>query len=1585
MNQTVSLRLAASRKELLDLGLRNPLISFTRNRKKITVVDEKSVEVFRILVTEQKAMTFLPLPDRATGEDGGDDLVELLNGDTTDWAKFFAEKDEAGEQSGVAARHTDTRLQTRLAADALHARQLRFHSDARTYMEEQGVNILFLALGFLHWSESDDADTLRRAPLLLVPVHLDRTSAQTQFKLRFTDEEITDNLSLHEKLRAEFNISLPEIGDIEDLDPSAFFDKVRHSIRDKPGWTVMQDDILLGFFSFGKFLMYKDLDENTWPDGRKPSEHSLLEKLLGDQGFREPPCPIHDDAFIDSHLPVNTMNHVMDADSSQTLALLDAVRFGRNLVIQGPPGTGKSQTITNLIAEAAGAGKTVLFISEKMAALEVVKRRLDAIGLGEAALELHSHKTNKKMVIQELEKTLKLKKPVAPDTAADQEACTQARDCANAYSNAANTPMRNSGVNPVEAIGRLQALGPGVSRIQSLDFQIMRDWSPTQWVNARLLVEQTQALLKSTGSPSRNLFRGSAIQALGPDHKVEILAGLASLQKALSALDDAARVLAAALGLPPGDTVDQALQLCRAARTLDRAPALQGIILDASEWAERAADLERLVQAGAGMAAARAQYGAMLIPQAWEQQDWLALRQVYTTLGRKCWRVISPTFRRAAGRVAALCAQPPPATLRDCLALIDAVLQDQTGRAVLAELDALGRAVFGGAWLGESSDWPRIQAVYEWAMETRAAHARLELPAGFLAAAPAIPDTTPLPALADRTHAAAKQWEQVRQTLLRQIGFPEDIGTIGKAPVCVLSTSAKTVFQKNVLNEWCSNIDTLHNLARFNVMKERLAEHNLEAVAEHAFSMPDPGQALLPGFEASWYSGLLRTAWDERPELSRFDRDAHETGIAQFCALDRRLIAHNRAHLALMHWDRMPNPAEGGGELAVISREINKTRRHLPIRKLMIDAGRAVQAIKPVFMMSPMSIASYLPPGALEFDIVVFDEASQVRPADALGALLRGRQAVVVGDTQQLPPTNFFDTMLDSEAEDAEVQSQTMDIESVLSLFLSKNAPQRMLRWHYRSRHESLIAVSNYEFYDNRLVIFPSCGADHTAAGLGFDLLPQTFYDRGRSRTNKEEALNVAQAVMEHARNTPDLTLGVAAFSMSQRDAVALQLEKLRRMDPACEDFFNAHPNEPFFIKNLENVQGDERDVIFISVGYGKTQEGKLSMHFGPVNSAGGERRLNVLITRARLVCRVFCNFTADDIDLSRTQARGVAALKAFLAYARNRTLPVSEATGRAPDSIFEEQVIRALEKHGIPVDPQVGCGGFRIDIGVKDPQATGRYILGIECDGASYHSALAARDRDRLRQEILERLGWRLHRIWSTEWFRDPDKEIKRVELAVRRALEHSGGPAPQDPRPAPVQDIARENTDKTDLAPAAASLAYCEARLDVAHIHDLAAVQPAQLVALVVRVVDVESPVHKGTVMVRITEAAGQRLGGRIKENLQAAVDRACAQGRIERRSAFLWKPGSGAPAVRDRSLLSDRLRDLRLVAPEEIDEALKAALRTGFTLTHEEALKSVAALLGFSKLTKKVRDELEPHIARCLQSGVAASMDDGRICLP
>ena len=512
-----------------------------------------------------------------------------------------------------------------------------------------------------------------------------------------------------------------------------------------------------------------------------------------------------------------------------------------------------------------------------------------------------------------------------------------------------------------------------------------------------------------------------------------------------------------------------------------------------------------------------------------------------------------------------------------------------------------------------------------------------------------------------------------------------------------------------------------------------------------------------------------------------------------------------------------------------------------------------------------------------------------------------------------------------------------------------------------------MIAVSNAEFYDSKLVVFPSAGQHPHASGVSFDYLPDALYDRGRTRTNKGEAKAVAQAVMQHAIQTPELSLGVAAFSVAQRDLIQVEIELLRRQMPEAEAFFTSQGSEPFFVKNLENIQGDERDTIFISIGYGRNESGRIAREFGPLNREGGHRRLNVLITRAKLAMRVFCNFRADELELDAGASLGVRALKNFLKYAETGVLEVARETGKGADSPFEQEVIEALRERSYEAEPQVGTAGYFIDIAVKDPDYPGRYVLAIECDGASYHSSRSARDRDRLRQSVLEGLGWNFHRIWSTDWFRNPQQEITRAVEAIeaarvriaegRHALPEKASEGKHEiVRGAPAEEMVLSSSQP-----------YVKALLTpVASMTEVHLERPERLVQMIRAVVDVEAPVHASEVTRRIMAAYGvSRAGARITTAVDEAIGLGIRQGVYREHGRFLYCVDDRPIPIRSRAHLESTERKIEWVASEELDQALLETVTLGFSMSREDAISGALGLLGFGRATSKIAGILEERI--------------------
>ncbi len=546
----------------------------------------------------------------------------------------------------------------------------------------------------------------------------------------------------------------------------------------------------------------------------------------------------------------------------------------------------------------------------------------------------------------------------------------------------------------------------------------------------------------------------------------------------------------------------------------------------------------------------------------------------------------------------------------------------------------------------------------------------------------------------------------------------------------------------------------------------------LQHTMEHSLAPTDASA----GLQASAWESFARTTVNATPTLGSFSRAGHEDSIERFKRIDHDLHELRSRGIARAVSRRPVPRGIGSGrvrdytELSLIKHELEKQRRHIPIRQLVRRSTSALQALKPCFMMSPMSVAQYLPPGQIEFDLLVMDEASQVKPEDALGPICRVKQVVVVGDPKQLPPTTFFDRIAEEEVPEDELVAAE-ESESVLEI-AQRVFENRTLTWHYRSKHESLIAFSNSQFYQNQLLVFPSPGLDGANSGVRLHRVENGRYQRS---TNRNEAQAVARAVAAHLIERPDESLGVATMNGDQRDLISEELERLQKDNAVLDDVLRRQDEaaEPFFIKNLENVQGDERETIFISTTYGPDVEtDRVYQRFGPISGDKGWRRLNVLFTRARKRIEVFTSLRPDDLVIGEKASRGVVALRNYLEFAETGRIPeLGVPDGRDPDSDFEVDVIQILRAHGYEAVPQVGVAGFYIDVGVKDRRGSGAYVIGIECDGATYHSAKSIRDRDRIRQEILEQKGWRIHRIWSTDWFKNRDAEVSRLINAVEAA----------------------------------------------------------------------------------------------------------------------------------------------------------------------------------------------------------------------
>jgi very-short-patch-repair endonuclease len=745
-------------------------------------------------------------------------------------------------------------------------------------------------------------------------------------------------------------------------------------------------------------------------------------------------------------------------------------------------------------------------------------------------------------------------------------------------------------------------------------------------------------------------------------------------------------------------------------------------------------------------------------------------------------------------------------------------------------------------------------------------------------------------------------------------------------------------------------------------------------------------------FERSHLEEWLHVVMRREPALAAFSGLEHGAAIQRFRSLDEELIelagAVLRARLAA-ELPTVRSTSASSSELGVLLRELKKQRRHLAPRQLFQRIPNLLSRLAPCCLMSPMSVAQVLGPRSEPFDLVVFDEASQVPVWDAVGAIARGRSLVVVGDSKQLPPTTFFQRLDEGDDESVD-DGQVEELESVLDECAAAGLRRLSLRWHYRSQHESLIAFSNHHYYDNRLLTFPSPDRDEAGEGptdrgrLGVRLqMVEGVYDRSRSQTNRVEAECLVRDLVARLSDPSqhDLSFGVVTFSVVQQVLVEDLLDEARRDHPEIEHAF-AGCDEPVFVKNLENVQGDERDVMLFSVCYGPDSAGRVHMNFGPLNRQGGERRLNVAITRARRELVVYSSVHADQIELSRTNSIGVRHLRAFLDYCRRGPLVLDEEVvlGRtqAPESPFEREVLAAIESLGHEVHAQVGCSGYRIDLAVVDPRRKGRYLLGVECDGATYHSAATARDRDRLRQAVLERLGWRIERVWSTDWWMDPRAEVRRLADVIERLLrEPIAAPpaAPTEPDPSPAIQPAERGPIGLEVESGAATeferYTACELprSTDAGAFH--ATVHSRRLAEQAEQVLASETPIVFDLLARRLCEAWGV---GRMTERVRSRVERILQLVDHREHDGALWAPGVDPAGWRGfrASQPGNADREAEQLPSVEIVNAMVWVLEQHGSLSEEDLMREAARVFGITRLGRAVRAVMQHAMRRLLRDG-------------
>ena len=1541
----ISVALEKARLELLDQTARNKLINTPKGHSKsirVDVIDELSDFVYSRLVEESKHMFF------AAQEDGEDNDEELLATVPT--------------TTELNSLQQDNILQTKLSEDRLQHNLRRLQYDARTYESEQGVNILYLAMGFLKWYEDSNSDVARYAPLLLIPVSLSRKSINAQFRVQYTGAEIVSNLSIKKRISNDFAIELPTIESFDDFSPKAYFDKLKSAISHKPRWEICDNDITLWFYSFTRFLMYRDLESENWPSENQLANNSLIRSLLVESfGAEAPICGDNDK--IDEHVDLLNSVHVMDCDSSQALAI-EEVKRGRNLIIQGPPGTGKSQTIVNLIAAAVEQGKTVLFVAEKMAALDVVQRRLSGVGLGAICLELHSNKSRKKLVLEELDKTLRLGEPEAVSVRKEFQQLSSLQNDLNSYATAIHKFIADSSRTPYQVVGelvRLASIGfikPSVAITDSCS------WTKAEFESRKQTISELVAHLNEMGDPVEHPWKGVGLSVIMPSDLegfVDQIRKLLPLITQLKQHSDELRLLNEQISV---DNFSDLSMNLRAIKHCLKAPEMDTSCITDDCWSRNLKDISSLVSTGQNFSKAQSEIENTLNDLAWSE-DAIGIYKTIEMYGTSLFRFFRKQYRASIKSFESISRGPLPKDHSERLSILTSLIQAQQSKKALldSQADQLGIKAFGDGWNKDQSRWDELDSIVNWVIE---ADER-----GFGEASRTIyASVCSEPRVEEIQTLTTKFFKQAYDLLSELVtNLCLDVhSSLGSNSIQLVSI--RRIETK--LNQWLNHQEAIFEWDKYRKFTQTLETLGLIDLATKLNSGSLEWPDILELFECAYYDSLLRHAYIQTPELSTFDSLSHHAKLEKFIQLDKQRIEMAKLEVAQKHYSNIPH-AGTVGEVALIKREIEKKSRHLPIRQLISKAGGTLQQIKPVFMMSPLSIAQFLEPGAIEFDLLVIDEASQVKPVDALGAMARCKQFVVVGDSKQLPPTSFFNRR-ETEVEDDEdeVVESAGVMESILSLCSAQNVNDRMLRWHYRSKHHTLISVSNNEFYDNRLNVIPSPKAPEPGEGLIFHHLPDACYDRGKSATNEKEAKAVAEAVIQHFRDFPDKTLGVGTFSSRQRDKILDEIELLRRENPDLEQHFSSTGDDPFFVKNLENIQGDERDFIFISICYGRDPEGYMAMNFGPLSNEGGERRLNVLITRARQACVVYSSITHKDIDTNRSKAKGTRALKSFLRYAESGILDTVTSPKNQFDSEFEKQVALAIEREGFEVHSQVGTAGFFIDLAVVNKERPGEYLIGIECDGANYHSSRSARDRDRLRQSVLEHHGWTIHRIWSTDWFQRPKECLRKVVEQIQLAEVGRGNSSSRNTSSYAIN--RKESAD--DLSEQSiATEEYKQCVLPKPTSKSISETDTYALARRTTMTIRSESPIHEQEVIRRIKDSWQVRtVGSRMKASIKDALVLSTRENDITKIGMFYVSAEVDEKRIRDRTNTEhSNLKKAEFIPPMEVSNAIIRCLQINPRSNADDVSKVVSRSLGIKSRSAPIYELIESQIEELVSSGL------------
>lgn len=1329
-------------RKLLDLSLRNMLINL-RVTSAVVPLLSPDVSTLENALTEGEEFLVLPRPADLSVPDDGEIPVEAL-GEPGNLADFIA----------LEGRHK--RLHSFYTEKELNSSLTKMYRSAKTSMEENGAGTLYLALGLLRWFESRPDAVVRYAPVVLVPIDIVRKSASKGYAMRMRDEDAKINITLLEFLKQSFAIQIhglnPPPTDEYGLDLPRIFAILRHEVMNLPMWDVVEAGFI-GNFSFSQFVMWNDIHSRRDFLEKNKIVHSLI------SGAVEWDCTVPESVDTDTaYLPVT-------ADASQ-LRAINMAAAGVSFVLHGPPGTGKSQTIAAMISNALAKGKTVLFVAEKMAALQVVQKRLEALGIQNFCLELYSNKATKKAVLDQLKRGLET---AVCDFPTDYEKKIQdiqrMRMELDAYVKALHIkrPFGKSLRQLIDLYEMIPELGRDIRFDHTYAGTLTESDLENQMHSLERLVAAGKAIGHPCGHPLSVVHKTEYSQRMKFDLDTTMQAYRNVLEEFRSEAIPFAEQME--LGTPVVETEWQ--NVCNCARSIIAAEEIPVFLINTDnvdrEFEEPLAFLERQSAFSKKRETFHTWWSENFL-----RMDMSSFRLKYDEANKKLF---------GKKKALALLTSELQAyaffsveTDRIPVYLTDVMFYQQE----LQELQNMEEAL-SYEWKALIKDYPDKDSLMAYKEYIRGQMQTLEKYSG--------------------------QRRKLSGQGLLQACVQHAKNLLGSlTEVQLIEAQAQELLElefEEGTEDWmesrlrlCScileNASYIKDWIVYRQFADECRDRGLSPVCD-AYEAGMSHDDVICVYLRSVYRAIILSVIEKEPVLNGFTGTGFNEKIAQFKKLDQEFLELTKDEMFYRLTHQLPVSGESveiSKELNLLRRAISSNGRGVAIRTLFEQIPHVLPRLCPCMLMSPISAAQYLKAENDLFDIVIFDEASQLPTCKAVGVLARGKNAVIAGDPNQMPPTSFFaGNKVDEENLDIE------DLDSILDDCLALGMPQTYLHWHYRSRHESLIAFSNQEFYENAMLTFPSVNDRERRVSL---VKTEGFFERGKGRVNRGEARAIVADIRRRYQD-PERTgqsVGVVTFNISQQILIEDLLQEEYQRDAEFDKWANTG-EEPVFVKNLENVQGDERDVILFSIAFGPDADGRMSLNFGPLNKDGGYKRLNVAVSRARSEMMVFTIMTAEMINLRRTKSRGVESLKNFLEFAGKGRLQGEYAeTTVSKDQGIMEHICQHITDAGYQYQKAVGHSRFKVDIAVINPYKEEEYLLGILLDGESYRQSANTKDREVAQISVLKSLGWRLHRVWTMDWWDNREKELLKLTTILSERKEE----ARRQCQGEPVEEVSEE-----------------------------------------------------------------------------------------------------------------------------------------------------------------------------------------------